>query len=293
MADLETRELEYFIAVAEELHFGRAAARLLIAQPALSKAIRRLESRLGVQLFERTGRGVTLTPAGKVLLDEGRGALSAVNAAAAGARQAGTTGAALRLVIKPGGDANLLPRILAAYAEQPDSCHVEVLFGGIGDRIGFLRDGRADVALLYTPLDDLRGLDWATLLVEDRFAVLPRGHRLAERHSVRLADLEHETLPRWRGMGGPGTGPEVADMAQLTHLIAAGRTIAILPLSATGHPHPDLVYVPVADAEPSSLVIAWTASNKSPHVRALVRAATSVAASARDGVGRERHSAAL
>jgi DNA-binding transcriptional LysR family regulator len=208
-------------------------------------------------------------------LDDGRLALSAVSAAARSARKAGTPDAPLRLVIKPGGDANLLSGILAAYAQQPGHCHVEILFGGVSDRTDFLRDGRADVALLYTPLDDLTGLNSVTLLTEQRYAVLPRGHRLASRPSVRMADLDNEILPRWQGRDDPGAGPEVADMAQLTHLIAARRAIAVLPLSATGPPNPGLAYIPVTDAPPSSMVLAWAASNQSPQVQALVRAATS------------------
>jgi DNA-binding transcriptional LysR family regulator len=274
MVDLETREIEYFVVVTEELHFSRAAERLHIAQPALSKAIRRLETRLGVRLLERDSKRVSLTPAGEALLDHGRRALDAVRLAAQAARQAGHTGAHLRLVTKPGGDADLLPRMLAAYAEQPGAREVDVLFGGIADRGGFLRDGRADVAILYTPFDDLTGLNSATLLVEDRVAMLPRGHRLARRRTLVLADLENETLPRWQGMDDAGTGPEVADMAQLTQLIALGRVIAILPPSAAGAPHPDLVYVPVTDAQPSSLVLAWLKSNRSALVEAFVRAAT-------------------
>ena len=102
MAALETRELEYFVAVAEELHFGRAAVRLSIAQPALSKAIRRVESRLGVALLVRSSRHVSLTPAGEALLEHGRHALNAVSAAVQRARRAGDSEARLRLVIKPG-----------------------------------------------------------------------------------------------------------------------------------------------------------------------------------------------
>ncbi|MGA9832118.1 MAG: LysR family transcriptional regulator, partial [Trebonia sp.] len=115
MDRIETRELAYFVAVADELHFGRAAARLGIAQPALSKTVRQLERRLGVTLFERTSRAVALTEAGRVLSREARVALEAVSAAALRTQRAGTSDPRLILAMKPGGDAGLLPAILAAY----------------------------------------------------------------------------------------------------------------------------------------------------------------------------------
>jgi DNA-binding transcriptional LysR family regulator len=287
MAELETREIEYFVAVAEELHFGRAAERLMIAQPALSKAVQRLESRLGVRLMDRDSRRVRLTPAGEALLQRGREVLAAVSLAASSARRAGHADAHLRLVMKPGGDAELLPDIVAAYSQQPGAREVDVLFGGVSDRIEFLRDGRADVALLYTPLDDLTGLRHVTLLAEERVAVLPRGHRLARRRRLRLADLEGETLPRWKGLGQAGAGPEVSDMSQLTHLITLGRAIALLPPSALGPAHPDLLRIPVTDAEPSTLVLAWTRASDSPAVAGFVRAAIAVSAQR----GRSPHAA--
>jgi DNA-binding transcriptional LysR family regulator len=115
MDRLETRELAYFLAVADELHFGRAATRLGIAQPALSKAVRQLERRLGVTLLERTSRMVALTEAGRVLSREARFALEAVSAAALRTQRAGTRDPRLILAMKPGGDAGLLPAILAVY----------------------------------------------------------------------------------------------------------------------------------------------------------------------------------
>ncbi|MFG3334741.1 LysR family transcriptional regulator [Streptomyces tendae] len=244
---------DYFVAVAEELHFGRAAAGLAIAQPALSKAIRRLESRLGVQLLERSSRHVALTPAGDALLRHGRHALNAVGAAAERARRAGDHQGRLRLVIKPGGDANLLSGILAAYADRPDARQVDILFGGATDRADHVRDGRADVALLYAPFDDLTGLDHETLMVEGRVAILPPDHRLASRSEVTLADLAQETLPRWKGVrwtGAPeaGQGPEVTDAAEVLHMIRLGRAVALLPRSLARPMHPDLVYRPVTDA---------------------------------------------
>src|SRR3954471_14179165 len=113
---METRELRYFVAVAEELHFGRAAERLGIARPPLSRAIRQLERRLGVTLLERTSRSVAVTAAGRVLLREGRAALDAVAAADRRTRRAGQPAARLVLVTKSGAAGDLLPAMLAAYA---------------------------------------------------------------------------------------------------------------------------------------------------------------------------------
>ncbi|KAA9150936.1 LysR family transcriptional regulator [Amycolatopsis acidicola] len=275
MAELETRELEYFLAVAAELHFGRAAVRLSIAQPALSKAIQRIESRLGVPLFVRSSRRVELTPAGEALQEHGRHALNAVSAAVRGAQRAADAQEHLRLVLKPGGDAGLLSGILAQYSHQPDARRVDILFSGPADRTEFLRDGRADVGLLYAPYDDLEGLDHETLHTEDRVAIVPSRHRLAGRASVRLSDLDGEILPRWKGapgVPGDGTGPEVADVVQLLHMIAVSRMIAVLPRSLVEPVPAGLVCVPVTDAPPSHLVLAWNEEDRRPLVASFVAA---------------------
>lgn len=274
MIELETRELEYFIAVADELHFSRAAVRLSIAQPALSKAIRRIETRLGVPLFVRSSRHVELTPAGEALREHGRHALNAVSAAVRNARRAADTQAHLRLVLKPGGDAGLLSGILAEYAHQPDARRVDILFSGPADRTDFLRDGRADVGLLFAPFDDLDGLAHETLHSEERVAILPSGHRLAGRASVRMSDLAGEALPRWKGVpGGDGTGPEVADVVQLLHMITVSRMIGVLPRSLVEPVPAGLVCVPVTDAPPSRLVLAWNEEDRRPLVASFVAAA--------------------
>jgi DNA-binding transcriptional LysR family regulator len=273
MVELETRELEYFIAVADELHFGRAAVRLSIAQPALSKAIRRIETRLGVPLFVRSSRHVELTAAGEALQEHGRHALNAVSAAAQSARRAADSQARLRLVLKPGGDAGLLSGILGEYSRQPDARRVDILFSGPADRTDYLRDGRADVGLLYAPFDDLDGLDHETLHVEDRVAIVSSGHRLAGRASVRMSDLAGETLPRGGIPGGDGTGPEVADVLQLLQMIAVNRMIAVLPRSLVEPPPAGLVCIPVTDAPPSRLVLAWNSRDRRPLVASFVAAA--------------------
>jgi DNA-binding transcriptional LysR family regulator len=141
--------------VAEELHFGRAAQRLGMTQPPLSRAIRRLERRLGVTLLLRTGRQVALTAAGEVLLRDGRKALQAVDAAVRWAQRTGRDDPRLLLARKSGSDAGLLARILRAYADEPDSLPVQVVHTAT-ERIAMLRDGRADVALLHRPSNDPR-----------------------------------------------------------------------------------------------------------------------------------------
>src|SRR4051794_25191028 len=124
---METRELRYFVAVAEELHFGRAARRLNIAQPPLSRTITQLEQRLGVTLFERTSRKVTLTKAGSVLLAEGRAILGALAAAERRARRAATSQPSLVLAAKAGAAGELLSKLLDAYAAEPGAVAVDLL----------------------------------------------------------------------------------------------------------------------------------------------------------------------
>ncbi|XVU26054.1 LysR family transcriptional regulator [Actinoplanes sp. CA-054009] len=281
MEDVETRELRYFVAVAEELHFGRAAERLGIAQPPLSRAIRRLEHRLGVELLERTSHGSRLTPAGEVLLAEGRTALDAVAAAARRARRAGPRGC-LVLTMKPGGDAGLLPAILATYEKRPDALPVEFAFS-LGDRAAMLRDGRADVGLLHHPQNDLTGLATEELAVERRVVALADGHPLAARDELRLADLDGEELPQFPEAARPGPGPRVGDVGELMQLVALGRAVALVTESAAQRPHRGVVYRPVVDAAPATLVVAWAENSRSREVAAFVTAARRAASPAGSG----------
>jgi DNA-binding transcriptional LysR family regulator len=252
--------------VADELRFGRAATRLGIAQPALSKTVRQLERRLGVTLFERTSRAVALTEAGRVLRREARVALDAVSAAALRTQRAGTRDPRLILAMKPGGDAGLLPAILAAYDREPGALPVEVVFGA--DSARMLREGEADAALLYAPPDELGGLDTEALLTEAPVAVLPAAHPLAHRASLQLADLAGENLHR-----KPADSGAMKSISELMHLIALGRKVAVLPRVLTRPLRDDLITIPMADLPPVALLLAWPAHGTSPPVAALARAA--------------------
>jgi DNA-binding transcriptional LysR family regulator len=277
---VETRELRYFVAVAEELHFSRAAERLGIAQPPLSRAINQLERRLGARLLERTTRGVSLTGAGAVLLEEGRAALDAVEAAERRTRRAAQVEPGVVLVAKAGASQELLTKLLAAYAAEPGSVAVDVQLCGPGEQEPMLRDGRADVALLHRPFDSTAGFDTEDLHTEGQVAMLPAGHPLGERAELRMAevaDLPDLPLPVWpRGDGTypDGPGPHVRDATQLRELVALGRTAAVLPDSVRATWREDVVGVPVVDAPSVTTVLAWPPQSRSHVVAELVRVAT-------------------
>ncbi|WP_042381180.1 LysR family transcriptional regulator [Streptacidiphilus melanogenes] len=280
---METRELRYFVAVAEELHFGRAAQRLGIAQPPLSRAIRQLERRLGAALLDRTSRVVTLTEAGSVLLVEGRAALDAVDAAERRTRRAALSATGrpgLVLVTKASASSELLARLLDAYAAEPAAVPVDVILCGPAEQERLLREGRADVALLHRPFDSTAGLHTEELSTEGQVAVLPAGHPLTARAQVRMADitgLPGLPLPRWPRPDGsypPGPGPQVRDHAQLLQLVALGRACAVSPESCRAQLHGDLAAVPVLDAPNVTTVIAWPPHSRSRAVADLVRTAT-------------------
>ncbi|GAB2618409.1 LysR family transcriptional regulator [Paractinoplanes abujensis] len=273
MDDLETRELRYFVAVAEELHFGRAAARLGIAQPPLSRAIGRLERRLGVKLLDRNRRGAALTDAGRVLLREAGTALTAVTAAAHRTRRAGAPARPLVLVTKAGASHELLQKILAVTPVP-----IEVLLCEVGEQAHRLRDGQADVAVMHHPYDDLAGFDTADLHTESQVAIVPATHPLAARPRVTLAEVSHVPglpMARWPRLDGtypPGPGPEVHTQSQLAQLVALGRTLLVIPASSRAWQWPEHVAVPVTDAPDVTTVLAWPRDSHSPAVAALVRA---------------------
>ncbi|MFD7509862.1 LysR family transcriptional regulator [Streptomyces sp. NPDC059853] len=277
---MDIRELRYFVAVAEELHFGKAAQRLGIAQPPLSRAIAQLERRLGTALLERNSRKVTLTGAGTVLLAEGREILSAVTRAERRTQRAATAHPSLVLTVKSGTGGELLTKLLDAYATEPGAATVDLLLCEAHQHRRLLQEGQADVALLHLPFDSAAGLDTETLYTEGQVAILPASHPLATRSRIRMADIT--TLPelpmaRWPGPGGSypeGPGAEIRNLTQLFQLIALGRTTVVIPESAGTDLRRDLAAVPVLDAQPVTTVIAWPPHSRLRAVADLVRVAT-------------------
>lgn len=310
MNELETRQLRYFVAVAEELHFGRAAERLGMTQPPLTRAIQELEHQLGVRLLKRTTRRVSLTPAGQVLLEDARVALDAVSAAGRRARHTGQPTPTLRLALKADIDGGLIPRILDAYAQEEAALPVNLALGRYGEQAQAVRDGHADAAVLLSPFDD-RGLDCEPLLTEPFLVALAADDPLAARASLRLADLagwrlpdgspaDQGPVPSRHGVSGAHTRPpgragsetpaagtpqDASDLPQIFKLVELGSIVCFFPASLTRrYPRPEIAYIQVEDLAPATLSVAWPQHSRSTAVAAFVRAASTVAAT-RPGAG--------
>lgn len=289
---LEVRELRYFVVVAEELNFSRAAARLGMAQPPLSRAIQDLERRLGAKLFERDTHRVELTDLGRTLLEEARYALEVLAGVTRRAHRAALTTPTLVVTAKPGIASGMLQRIVDAYSTLPGAASVEIAVSGYREQADMVRDGRADVALLSSFFDQ-RGLDIEPLTTERRVAALPASHRLAARNELRCRDLAGEPIPQWPSMtpaehaywsgrdrSDPDAepvppGPPVSDPSQLIEVVALGQAVALIPQAlAESNPRPEIVYRPVVDASPYSIAIAWSEGSRSQQIAQFVHTAT-------------------
>ncbi|MBV6696730.1 LysR family transcriptional regulator [Kitasatospora aureofaciens] len=185
---MELRQIRYFLAVAEELHFGRAAERMHIVQSTVSQQIRRLERELGLELFDRNTRSVVLTPAGSVFVDRARAVLAAERAAleAMAAVRAERT-ALLRIGTNVGLGARL-ERLLAAVARRAPDLTVELVSAAPADRLQRVRDGELDAAFVRG-VTRSPGLDLVPVWRERFVVALPAGHALAAHERVDLADL--------------------------------------------------------------------------------------------------------
>ncbi|MGW5062890.1 LysR family transcriptional regulator [Streptomyces sp. NPDC004096] len=279
--DLDLRKLRYFVAVADQLHFGRAADELHIAQPVLSRQIRALEQDLGVSLFTRDRHGVELTDAGRQLLAEAGPLLASthavrrrVSAAASGKR---------RLMVGFRAGVAVTPAARAFEDRHPDVV-VDVQRIEGDDQAAMLLDGRIDVGYVRLPIDEA-GLRVTPLYTEPRVAVLPAGHRLAGKEEVTEADLAGEPLV-WQGDPStqptrrplPNAGYPVRGVDETLEHVAAGRGISFLGRSASVfYSHPDVVYVPIPDLAPDQVCLAVAASHTSPVVDDFVAAARSTA----------------
>ncbi|MEU6343973.1 LysR family transcriptional regulator [Streptomyces sp. NPDC046977] len=286
--DLDLRKLRYFVAVAEELHFGRAAERLHIAQPVLSRQIRSLEHELRAQLFSRDRRSTALTPAGEQLLADAGPLLAAAQAAQRRVARAAHGGPGTFTVgFMPG---LIVTGAVREFSGRHQGLSVEVVRTGWNDQAEAVRDGRVDVGYVRMPLD-ARGLGMCELMTEPRVAVLPADHRYAGKHSLSIADLagEHllqdpDAVPEWRDIAqelrtaGPAPVPAFRTVEEKLESVAAGRGVVVLPLStASYYTRPDVTHVELSDIGPNRVCLAWDGSRHDALVQEFVSVALALA----------------
>ena len=270
------------MAVAEELHFGRAARRLRISQQPLSQQIKRLEVELGVELFLRTTRRVELTDAGRAFLEEAYRTLSQGEFAAEAARRAGRgESGVLRVGYAPLALYTVLPDSLRAFRRRYPEVVVELVALISTPQEGALVSGRIDVGFLYPPVED-GSIATEVIAEEPLVAVLPADHRLANQDRVSLEEMAGEPFvmfPRrnrptlhdrligeCRSAGfGPRVTQEVEEIQALLGLVAAGFGVALTLKSFRKLQRPGVVYRPLeSPTEMLAFAVAWRGGNPSP-----------------------------
>ncbi|MEV5435563.1 LysR family transcriptional regulator [Streptomyces sp. NPDC052682] len=297
-ADVHVRDLRYFVAVAEELHFTRAAERLYVSQPALSKQVRALERQLGVELFRRDRRGVFLTEAGTALLPHARRVLAAW---AQGAAAVESARAAQRSTLVVGmstspGRGGLLPAIRSRFTAAYPGTAVRLRQVNWQDPTAGLADGSSDVAFVWLPLPGQERFAWTVLAEEPLLLALPDTHPLAGRAEIDFTDLLDEpflALPEstgplrdyWlaldaRGGRPPRIGAEIASTEETYEALVAGLGVCLVaqgnvPLLTLG----GVTARPVRGVTPSRYVLAWRREDGGRElVRGYARACREVAA---------------
>ncbi|MGK5552420.1 LysR family transcriptional regulator [Actinomadura kijaniata] len=288
---MDKHEIETFLALSEELHFGRTAERLHLSQARVSQTIKQLERRIGAPLFERTSRRVAPTPLGR-RLHEGlapvyaqlQSVVAEVTAAARGVE------GVLRLGFLGSATGKLTPRILTAFgAAHPD---VEIRMREVhpADPLGPLRDDEVDMLLTRLPVEEPDLRVGPVVLSERQVLAVPAGHRLARRPAVRLEELAEE-----RTFGLTGSAPEywwdaqtprrtpggreirrgqsVGTFQEMMTLIAAGQGVSPVAASVCCfYARPDVVFVPLEDAPPTEVALVWRAAGETEKHRAFLRA---------------------
>lgn len=278
----EWRELETFLALAEELHFGRTAERLHVSTAQVSQTIRKLERRIGVPLFTRTSRRVGLTPAGKRFRADLEPAFAAVGTAVAKAVEAGrgVTGT-LRVAFGDAAGGQLLAGVAERFRRRDPGCRVEFREVRPAEVLPWLREGEVDVVLTGLPLPAPDLVAGPVLVRELRFLAVAPTHPFARREAVPVADLARVTVLRcslpdpWLDEHAPDaeTRPH-AGLQELLTLAGAGE--GVLPVGAhirRYYPRPDVAYVPLSGAPLLEWGLVWPAGPASARVRAFAEAA--------------------
>lgn len=282
---IELRHLRYFVAVAEELHFGRAAERLHIAQPPLSQQIRQLEEQLGFELFHRTKRSVKLTEAGRIFLDECRLVFRQFDQAIRAGQQA-SRGEIGKLAIGFVSSAaySVLPPILNQFRNRFPNVDLTLRELTTDQQVQWLQDQRIDIGFVRPPVEDAK-FEWVTILQEPFVVALPVGHSLTQHPEISLRSLSSESFilfPRPLAPGlydqiislcqhagfSPNIVQEAIQMQTIVSLVAAQMGVAIVPQSIQNLQRTGVVYQPLDAPTPkAAIALAWRHQDPSPTVQ--------------------------
>lgn len=288
---MELRQLRYFVAVAEELHFRRAAARLHISQPPLSQQIRRLEEELGCRLLERTRRRVELTAAGQAFLRDARAMLSELDVAVATARRIDTGQSGLLRVSFVGSALlSIVPGAVQRFRAARPNVEIVLRERSTAEQLRALAAGVVDVGLVRPPIDADDRLHAELVMRERTIAAIPVDHELATLRRIPLRRLAAEPLvlfPREQAPGfhdlltgrlaATGTSPHVVqhapEMLTIIGLVAAGIGVSPVPASVARLALDGVTYRSLSGAPDTELLALTRAGDASPLARAFVAGA--------------------
>ncbi|SDU62584.1 LysR family transcriptional regulator [Jiangella alkaliphila] len=300
---MELRDIEIFLTLSEELHFGRTAERLHLTPARVSQSIKKQERRVGGLLFERTSRHVTLTPLGAQLRDDLRAGYDAIRTGLARATEtaSGVVGT-LRLGVM-GNDSSLFLRVLGRFRRGNPGCDLEIREIHFSDPFGPLRSEQADVVVLWRPVREPDLTVGPTVFTVGRVLAVAAGHELAGRASVSLEDLaDHVRIdPAGRfpdywleallpahtpsGRPVPRRGPRPRTVHEILTLVAAGECVTPIGAQASLYAaHPGVCFVPIHDAPPTEWALVWRTSAQTPLIRAFAGAAADVGPSTLEDV---------
>lgn len=284
---VERHELEAFLTLSEELHFGRTAERMRVSTARVSQTIRKLERRVGSPLFNRTSRRVELTAIGRQLYDELRPAQDLIDAAIQRAIDSGRgiTGV-LRAGFLSAAGSQLLAGAADLFHRQYPDCEIQLREVQLGAAVALVRNGEVDVLLTSLPFEEPDLIVGPVLLTEARMLAVPAAHPLARAETASLEDLAGikvlqppDTLPKsWRAANSPSStpagrpiepGPTAATLQELLSLVGTGQ--GVYPVAAHTRRYyvrPDVVYLPLRDAPPVQWALTWRADATTARVRA-------------------------
>ncbi|MDP2697088.1 LysR substrate-binding domain-containing protein [Thalassospira sp.] len=294
---IELRHLRYFICVADELHFGRAAERLGIAQAPLSQQIKQLEERIGVQLLERTTRSVQLTEAGSVFLEKARNAISQVEIGVDAARLVmGQASGKLTIGCVSPVIHICLPQIIRLFRQRCPDTRIDIKILTTNEQLDLMAEHKIDVAFIRPPRTKAN-LNIEHLFSEGFVGLIPADHPLADKKNITLRDFaglpymayapilgisyQNVVMQYARRHGiNLNITEEIGHTMGIVAMVAAGIGVGIAPNWVTHTPHPDVVYAPMPELPGDSvdLSLAWPINSMSPVVRHFVDAARQFAA---------------